>query len=514
MCPGNSESLVCGTSLDKVRGSSSRLRFAPRCQRLIWQHIIREKATAGAVGDAVGSGDGWDGPDGLLQRMYLVRPDGTPWSSVWLLVVLPKLVSAVQRRMTDAVEKHGLARWKDGKLKWEDWTEGFLSPNWDGVSFDQETALRLLRQGGEAETAKATASPAAPVQAPAAIQAFPDVALWQSTLDLAERPAPTVLPDDSLSCAGGPSRPVGGSPWPPVFPTRHGARQPATQQPVNQQPTTHQPVNQQPATQQPGTQQPVNRQPAIQQPVNQQPATQQPVNQQPATQQPVNQQPGIQQLATYQPATQKPVNQQPATQQPTTQQPGIQQLATYQPATQKPVNQQPATQQLATQQPATHQPVSEQAFTGRQSAPEPAFTHQGATEEDEDDAAWVANVSIDELISILEQGVDHLAQTRCLVLQSYSKEFIFETPSPELVTIRKAREELLVQLCDIGDLLDQKLALEAAGGDEGVLEIMMDWCLPSVIWERVCMEDSIESPILSARMQARLDRLQAREAYM
>ncbi|KAK1827273.1 hypothetical protein QBC39DRAFT_362216 [Podospora conica] len=144
MCRGNSEKLVCRTSIETLLVPGSRLNFAPGCQRLIWQYVIRErlgKAPTAALADA--------GPwVELLRQLHLVRPDGNLWSPVSFSVVVPKLLTNIQRRARDAVE-FGLARYEGGKVIWEDWVDGFLSPRWDGTSFDEESARELLQEGGE-----------------------------------------------------------------------------------------------------------------------------------------------------------------------------------------------------------------------------------------------------------------------------------------------------------------------------------------------------------------------------
>ncbi|KAK1827377.1 hypothetical protein QBC39DRAFT_361968 [Podospora conica] len=245
MCPTNSELRVCNVLIDELRAPGSRLNFAPNCRRLLWQYVIRNRLTK-APGDAVS--EDWDGPDGLLQSLYLVRPDGTPWSVVWSGVVHPRLVTAIVTRARSAA-KYGLARWKAGRYIWHDWVDGFLSPAWDGSSFDETTARRLLAQAGcdaggpgsvkaQAQAqAEKQSQPAAPTTIPGGLDVRVDddnnaepvtmVSAWLAGLSFPAdletvvlRDAGTVVPDDSVTLIGRPKP--------------FGSRPPATRRPGSQ----------------------------------------------------------------------------------------------------------------------------------------------------------------------------------------------------------------------------------------------------------------------------------------
>ncbi|KAK1828839.1 hypothetical protein QBC39DRAFT_142762 [Podospora conica] len=154
MCQGNFEKRVCKSSLDKLLRPGSRLLLGPPCQRAIWQHVIRYK-----LDDSLGAAilEGWDGPDGLLRRMFLVRPDGTPWSRAWQDLVIPKVQQAIRRRASEAVSR-GLATYKGRHLVWADWAQGFLSSDWDGVSLDEQVGWELLGKAPAGELEHSTPS--------------------------------------------------------------------------------------------------------------------------------------------------------------------------------------------------------------------------------------------------------------------------------------------------------------------------------------------------------------------
>lgn len=158
-----------------------------------------------------------------LQRLHLIRQDGTPWSSVLNAVATQKLLSCIERRARDAVSKYKMARWEGPRVIWEDWADGFLSPTWDGASFDEEYGRELLQGGQEGTPATRTTLPAeVPTSEVPTSEAAPDdghVASWLSNL-----PAASISPHDSVTYIGQPRCPTRRPPGPPAF-----AQQPVTE---------------------------------------------------------------------------------------------------------------------------------------------------------------------------------------------------------------------------------------------------------------------------------------------
>ncbi|KAK1828110.1 hypothetical protein QBC39DRAFT_436700 [Podospora conica] len=147
MCRGNDELRVCASSINHLLGAgNARMVFGPACNRAMWQHVIRFKLkpTRAAVAAV-----GWDGPDGLYQRMFLRRPDGQPWSDSWDRVVMPRVQEAIQRRAKDAITFRLVAEVPNGgEPVWADWAQGFLSSEWDGISKDEKSGRALLALAG------------------------------------------------------------------------------------------------------------------------------------------------------------------------------------------------------------------------------------------------------------------------------------------------------------------------------------------------------------------------------
>ncbi|KAK1826411.1 hypothetical protein QBC39DRAFT_397610 [Podospora conica] len=56
---------------------------------------------------------------------------------------MPRFQRPIESRVR-AAAKHGIARWELARIVWEDWPKGFLSPDWDGATFDEESARKLL----------------------------------------------------------------------------------------------------------------------------------------------------------------------------------------------------------------------------------------------------------------------------------------------------------------------------------------------------------------------------------
>ncbi|GKT96734.1 hypothetical protein Ct61P_14584 [Colletotrichum tofieldiae] len=125
------------------------MTFGPGCNRRIWQHIIRYRLEPANAS--------WHKWSRLARDIYLVREDGSRWSAAWDRVALPKFRAAAVRHTREAVHR-GLARTVDGQRVWEEWADGFLSPEWDGHSFDESTPESCWKRSKPDEPTTATRS--------------------------------------------------------------------------------------------------------------------------------------------------------------------------------------------------------------------------------------------------------------------------------------------------------------------------------------------------------------------
>ncbi|KAL0929256.1 uncharacterized protein CTRU02_215797 [Colletotrichum truncatum] len=148
MCPTNDEQAtsdskgivqqrVCRSEIEHLRIPGTHISFAPGCKRRMWQHVIRFNLSPASAGFKE-----WDK---ISSDLYLVRPDGSSWNTGWDSVVHRKVQNALARCASEAV-RLGLVRELDGDRVWQDWTKGFLTPEWDGSCFDEKYARSLLEQ--------------------------------------------------------------------------------------------------------------------------------------------------------------------------------------------------------------------------------------------------------------------------------------------------------------------------------------------------------------------------------
>ncbi|KZL65639.1 hypothetical protein CT0861_03143 [Colletotrichum tofieldiae] len=142
VCPSMPQMILskphaCSLTIEHLRSAGTRMTFGPGCNRRIWQHIIRYRLEPANAS--------WHKWSRLARDIYLVREDGSRWSAAWDRVALPKFRAAAVRHTREAVHR-GLARTVDGQRVWEEWADGFLSPEWDGHSFDENEIAALARQ--------------------------------------------------------------------------------------------------------------------------------------------------------------------------------------------------------------------------------------------------------------------------------------------------------------------------------------------------------------------------------
>uniref|UniRef100_L2FPT7 Uncharacterized protein n=1 Tax=Colletotrichum fructicola (strain Nara gc5) TaxID=1213859 RepID=L2FPT7_COLFN len=145
MCHTNNEKKVCNSSVEHLLVPGTRITFGPGCVRTMWQHVIRSRLCPHRS-----QFKRWDD---IAPKLYAVRPDGSPCSSNWDLMVRPKIQAAMNRYASEAVKK-GLVREEDGERVWENWTKGFLSDEWDGSTFTEDYARSLLQKMSDAEDAE------------------------------------------------------------------------------------------------------------------------------------------------------------------------------------------------------------------------------------------------------------------------------------------------------------------------------------------------------------------------
>ncbi|KAJ4995508.1 hypothetical protein K4K48_010209 [Colletotrichum sp. SAR 10_66] len=136
---------VCKSDVEHLCILSTKIVFGAGCKRFMWQHVIRFKLCPKHTifkrwGD-------------IALKLYAVRPDGSSWTETWDLAIRPKIQAAMTRYASEAV-KLGLVREEDGERVWEDWSKGFLSDEWDGSTFDEHYARRLLQKVSDAEDAE------------------------------------------------------------------------------------------------------------------------------------------------------------------------------------------------------------------------------------------------------------------------------------------------------------------------------------------------------------------------
>ncbi|KAK1749651.1 hypothetical protein QBC47DRAFT_407846 [Echria macrotheca] len=138
MCGSNNGARVCRTHINHLAQDGSRISFGPFCNRAMWQHVIRHQLTP----------RGCDNPpnwDALARAMHLIRDDGQPWSPTWDRLVIPRVLSSLERKAREAVSKGLVEETLEGEREWYPWARGFLSPDWDGVDFSESGANRLLQ---------------------------------------------------------------------------------------------------------------------------------------------------------------------------------------------------------------------------------------------------------------------------------------------------------------------------------------------------------------------------------
>ncbi|KAI8269364.1 hypothetical protein K4K58_002012 [Colletotrichum sp. SAR11_239] len=145
MCPSNNEKTICKSDVEHLCIPSTKIVFGAGCKRFMWQHVIRFKLCPKHTifkrwGD-------------IALKLYAVRPDGSSWTETWDLAIRPKIQNAMTRYASEAV-KLGLVREEDGERVWEDWSKGLLSDEWDGSTFDEDYARRLLQKVSDAEDAE------------------------------------------------------------------------------------------------------------------------------------------------------------------------------------------------------------------------------------------------------------------------------------------------------------------------------------------------------------------------
>ncbi|PSR80914.1 hypothetical protein BD289DRAFT_355255, partial [Coniella lustricola] len=116
---GNDESTVCDKPIARLIMAGKRIRFCQRCNLFLWQHCIRGQYTRKEAGVT--------NQKALARQMYLVRPDGSPWSYEWSSIVLPKVQRALEYRASQLVDgKRAIVTMVAGVAVWPDWAQGFL----------------------------------------------------------------------------------------------------------------------------------------------------------------------------------------------------------------------------------------------------------------------------------------------------------------------------------------------------------------------------------------------------
>ncbi|KAF3802354.1 hypothetical protein GCG54_00003815 [Colletotrichum gloeosporioides] len=140
-----SQQRVCKSSVEHLCIPGTKIVFGPGCKRFMWQHVIRfQLCPKHTIFKRWGD---------IALKLYAVRPDGSSWTETWDLVIRPKIQTAMNRCASEAV-KLGLVREEDGERVWENWAKGFLSDEWDGSTFDEDYARRLLQKVSDAEDAE------------------------------------------------------------------------------------------------------------------------------------------------------------------------------------------------------------------------------------------------------------------------------------------------------------------------------------------------------------------------